>query len=272
MALPACLTLGEDVFPRVRAQAARRLVDEAGWSQARTAEALNVSQAMVSRYVAAPPAARLALADRLADELVAQLTSGRPASGMSPWCSTLSVAQTPSAHAAMDDLLAAERALRVANPIGLVPQIGLNLARALPDATDAGGVLSFPGRLVEAAGKIVSPAPPSFGASGHLARCLLMLRERERGLVAIASVAGGPRLQTAARRAKWSLATLPSRTPPKGDGESRFEAAVRRSRQAPTRLLDPGALGIEPCLYVAGTSAQAVVEDLLFLNKHLVQA
>ncbi|MEA3203875.1 MAG: hypothetical protein QOI63_1555, partial [Thermoplasmata archaeon] len=68
MPIPPCFHLADEVFPKVRAQAARRLVAQ-GWSQTKAAQALGLSQAMVSRHVAAPPAPTDPLVDRLTAEL-----------------------------------------------------------------------------------------------------------------------------------------------------------------------------------------------------------
>src|SRR5687768_15440941 len=97
MTVPACLRLADEVFPRVRAIAARRLV-ELGWSQARAGDAVGLSQAMVSRHLATREPTD-AVAQRLADDLVAALVAPHSAGaahgahGPSEWCTTLTVGQ-----------------------------------------------------------------------------------------------------------------------------------------------------------------------------------
>src|SRR5687768_1053433 len=216
MTVPACLRLADEVFPRVRAIAARRLVD-LGWSQARAGEAVGLSQAMVSRHLATREPTD-AVAQRLADDLVASLVSPQPtgaAHGPSEWCSTLTIGQDRvGGEEALRDLLAAERVLREANPVRLMPQIGLNLARAVADARSADDVLAFPGRLVEAGGRILNPAPPAFGGSGHLARVLLARRETTpgAGTLALANVRAGRDVLAAAKRLGWSVAAVSRRS------------------------------------------------------------
>ena len=188
--LPACLRLADDVFPRVRAHAARRLV-AAGWSQARAGAALGLSQAMVSKHLSSPPASD-ALVERLADELARESLQPTAQHDVSPWCETLTqVHGRPEASAALQDFLAAEQAMLAAPPLRLVPQVGLNLALALPGAQGPDDVLAFPGRLVEAGGRLVRPAPPALGGSGHLARVLLALQARAPLVGALANVRGG---------------------------------------------------------------------------------
>ncbi|HUR62808.1 MAG TPA: thiamine-phosphate synthase family protein [Candidatus Thermoplasmatota archaeon] len=265
MALPPCFHLADEVFPRVRAQTARRLVEQ-GWSQMRTAQALGLSQAMVSRHVTAPPPPSDALVDRLASELEKDLLLGSVAEGPSRWCAVLSI--SPSDEP-LQDLLAAERLLRETPPLRVVPQIGLNVARALPGATGPHQVLSFPGRLVDAGGRLVVPAPPELGASGHLARCLLQLRRRDPSAFALASVRGGPAVAKAAIRLGWDVAQVGARR-----GGAQPEAAVLRAIDKaadPNVIHDPGAVGLEACLYLAGPDARAVAQRILQLDSALVK-
>lgn len=267
--MPACLRLSDEVFPRVRAIAARRLVAQ-GWSQARAGEAVGLSQGMVSRHLAAAePEDPVAL--RLAEDLVQSLTSPLPAAptqGPSDWCATLSVGQDrPGGDEALRDLLAAERALRLGNPVRLMPQVGLNLARAVPGAASTDDVLAFPGRLIEAGGRILNPAPPAFGGSGHLARVLLARRDASPATLALANVRAGADVLAAAKRLRWGVAPVV-----RGKGatdEASVLAAARGSPKA-IALHDPGAVGLEPCLYLAGSDASEVAARVLQLHESLV--
>lgn len=265
--LPACLRLADEVFPRVRAHAARQLVD-AGWSQARAGDALGLSQAMVSKHLASPPPSD-PLVERLAEELAREVLHPVAVAGGSPWCDTLTEARArPDADAALQDFLGAERVLFAQPPLRLMPQVGLNLAVALPEATAPAQVLAFPGRLVEAGGRIVRPAPPAFGGSGHLARALLALRARAPLVGALANVRGGSDVLARARRLGWNVQAMVR--PANAADEGVLLAAIAAGRKAVDAVHDPGAIGLEPCLYVAGPDAQAVAKKILALDAALV--
>lgn len=223
---------------------------------------------MVSKHLAAPPASD-PLVERLADELAREALD--PAANLaegSPWCTTLTTAgQRPHAEAAVQDILAAERALLAQPPLRAMPQVGLNVAVALPDAADPDDVLAFPGRLVEAGGRLLRPAPPAFGGSGHLARVLLAARKRW-GTCAIANVRGGTDVAAAAKRLGWSIATIA-----RGPGDVREElllAGIASARGSPAAVHDPGAIGLEACLYVLGPSAAHVAAQIHLLDASLV--
>lgn len=275
--LPACLQLADDLFPRVRAQAARRLVAE-GWSQQRAGHAVGLSQAMVSKHLA-NPAATDALVLRLADELAEQalLPPVRPGTGgeASPWCRTLTQSQaTPQAAAALDDLLAAERVLMASPPLRAMPQVGLNVAVAPPSASRPQEILAFPGRLIEAGARLVRPAPPAFGGSGHLARVLLAWRGGISAAAsapgALANVRGGPDVVAAARRIGLTLHEV--RRKPQDAAEGTLLGAFGRLAPGTQAVHDPGAVGLEACLYVAGASAAAVAEHILRIDAMLASS
>lgn len=264
--LPACLRLADDVFPRVRAHAARRLV-AAGWSQARAGDALGLSQAMVSKHLASPPTSD-ALVERLADELAQEALKPGTHDDVSPWCATLTQAQGRPDAAALQDFLAAEGLLVAAPPLRVMPQVGLNLALAGPGAQGPDDVLAFPGRLVEAGGRIVRPAAPAFGGSGHLARVLLGLRARAPLVAALANVRGGADVVAKARGLGWSVQAVGRAA--NATDEGTLLAAIAAGRKAVDAVHDPGAVGLEACLYVAGPDAQAVAKKVLALDEALV--
>jgi predicted fused transcriptional regulator/phosphomethylpyrimidine kinase len=262
--LPPCFHLADDVFPKVRAEAARHLVQK-GWSQTRVADAIGISQGMVSKHVTSKAPEVEPLVARLTEELLRDLDSGR-GSTASPWCSTLSLAdERVGGHEALDDLLGAERMLRAAMPLRFMPQIGLNIARALADAKTPDDILSYPGRLVEAGGALLAPAAPAFGASSHLARCLLHARKSQPALLAIANVKGGPPVLKAAKQVGWRVVQISADR--KGDAEAPFRRAFDGQATPPTVLHDGKAPGIEPCLYLLGNSAAEVGRDILKLEE-----
>lgn len=263
MPLPACFQLADDVFPRVRAEAARRLSVD-GWSQTRIAAALRVSQAMISKYVARTDLEDDPLVLRLTDELVTGIDTPGTADGPSAWCHVLSPAlDRPGASDALDDLLAAERSLMEDPPIALVPQIGLNLARATPDATGPEDVLSFPGRIIAAGERLISPVPPAWGESNHLAGCLLALRAAGSAHGAIANVRGTQDVVRAAETDGHKVAVVDRQ------GDTSDASVLRCFQEGNPIVHDPGAVGIEACLYISGPSATAVASTIHSIHARL---
>jgi len=82
----------------------------------------------------------------------------------------------------LEALLDVEEAARILedNPsvAKLVPEVGMNVARATPYSLTPTDVAAIPGRLVKTARGVRRAACPEFGASSHLARYILEVRKR----------------------------------------------------------------------------------------------
>jgi hydroxymethylpyrimidine/phosphomethylpyrimidine kinase len=59
------------------------------------------------------------------------------------------------------------------NTIFVTPEVGINIAMALPYAESLEDVAAIPGRIMRAFSGVRSSSPPDFGASSHLARYIL---------------------------------------------------------------------------------------------------
>lgn len=57
--------------------------------------------------------------------------------------------------------------------VRLVPEVGMNVAMAVPYAEDLGDIAAIPGRLVKVFDHVKAAGHPSFGASTHLAKYIL---------------------------------------------------------------------------------------------------
>ncbi len=239
--LPPCFRLADDVFPKVRAVAAHQM-HRKGVSQTTIAQHLGVSQAMVSKYLA-----KSAPDDALARRLARDLDATAPGAQAS-WCSTLA-ADTD----ALRDMAAAIEILATAP--GIIPQVGLNLAVAPPGATAPDQILALPARMVRAGDQAVCPLPPAPGASGHLARILLAQRRHNPALAAILNVRATSDIQK--RAGRLGTVTEVDR------GGDTTEAPLLAARGV--ILHDPGAVGLEPTLYLLGTDPIRLARNALTL-------
>ena len=146
---------------------------------------------------------------------------------------------------------------RFANATGVlahVPNVGTNVAMALPDAEDETDVAAVPGRIHAMRGRVNVPANPEFGASHHVATTVLAATSAD------PTVRGAVNLATSDEL----LAAVPDEL----DAVA-FDATYEDRRRrldalfadgVPGVLYHEGAFGVEPITYVLGTDAVDAVE------------
>lgn len=290
----------ERFLPTVRSLLARALV-ERGLTQQAVADRLGVTQAAVSGYVGADapiepvvaedPRTRKTVeqvADGLAEgdideyDVLAELTDlVRALEDRGPICE-LHEREMPTLEGLGCDLcvrgrdgaLEAERsALRdvrratrlLAATDGLpthIPNVGTNVATALPDARDARDVAAVPGRLHAMRDQVNVPANPEFGASQHVAGTVLAATDANPGTRGGLNLATSDALLAAAR----DCGVDPLKFDPSyEDREARLRERFA-SEGVPRVLYHGGAFGIEPVTYVLGETgfeAAAYVAELV---------
>jgi hypothetical protein len=144
-----------------------------------------------------------------------------------------------------------------------VPNVGTNVAMALPEASDETDVAAVPGRIHAMRGGLNVPSNPEFGASHHVATALLAATDADPGVRGAVNLATSDAL----------LAAVPEDV-----GTRSFEADYEDRRRrldalfedgVPTVLYHEGAFGIEPITYVFGSSALAAVETAVTLVERI---
>ncbi len=291
--LPPHIIVIEEILPEVRRKMARSLYSE-GMSQEKIAKYLGTSQAMVSRYLKEE---RLSIneissvVNRVSRELtVAVLAGAGPDEITERFCNLMEISiskgflddryrkrfQRDPCRACMgpmsnigdranvsEDLLTAVRFL-ISHPIpDLIPALKVNIAYALEGAEEIEDVASFPGRLPDRNGRILEPLPVEFGGSKHLATALLSAMAGNSNIRAVISTGYREEMKSllselgiehvALDRAKEELTDMLKRSQP-GDIKC---------------VTDPGDFGIEPCLYIFGTSPLEVVSMVVEIQNKI---
>ena len=143
-----------------------------------------------------------------------------------------------------------------------VPNVGTNVASALPDADEPADVAAVPGRLHAIRGRIEVPSEPAFGASQHVASALLVAAERD-------DTVGGA-LNVATSDAFLDAARSRGHDPIAFDAGYDDRAAELRDAFAdgvPAVAYHDGAYGMEPICYVFGADAcDAVARALTIVD------
>jgi predicted fused transcriptional regulator/phosphomethylpyrimidine kinase len=137
----------------------------------------------------------------------------------------------------------------------LVPEVRANLVSCARDAESVEDVAGIPGRITAVEGKAKAFLPPRFGASKHTASLLLLIREKWTGYQACLCLSGKEHVVSAIGKTKIKLISLTSSTSePSEIAGKAFNDSVRKPRGF-LGIHVPGGIGLEPILYIFGTSA-----------------
>ncbi|MEM1619596.1 MAG: thiamine-phosphate synthase family protein [Fervidicoccaceae archaeon] len=157
--------------------------------------------------------------------------------------------------------------------LGLVPEVGINVAMSLPSKYARGpeDVAAFPGRIVAAEGLLRALGPPTFGASRHLARAILAVQKSHPVVRAAVNVRYSEKLVEAAQWLGLNVSSYDRREEPE-EVKAREGAtipwgvgvALEKLRGArPDVIYHVGDYGKEPMLTVFGERATDVVDKLV---------
>ena len=136
-----------------------------------------------------------------------------------------------------------------------MPAVGMNIAACTKHATRVEEVAAYPGRMTLVEGMLRRHETPMFGASNHLANLLMQVRKSDPSKTAILNLrpptVGGMVDQGDLDYISYEL-DFELGTAPKGE-------LAPHSGQLDI-IIDEGAFGWEPSLYILGSSTMEVVE------------
>ncbi|WP_423999901.1 thiamine-phosphate synthase family protein [Haloarcula salina] len=285
----------ERFLPTARAMLAAEL-DAEGWTQQEIADQLGVTQAAVSKYksgdvsvedrfredprmrqtierIAAGLAADEMDEYEVLDELLALVAEFED---RGPICAVheeempalqgmgcdLCVRGTDAAVLEERTVLSSvRRATRLLSDaavvVAAIPNVGMNVGMALPDADDALDVAAVPGRIHDLRGRVNVPSNPEFGASEHVAGTILAAMAVDPTRRAALNVVTDEAVLDSARERGVEPLQFDAGYEDRAD---RLEAAFRERGAVPRVIYHEGAFGVEPITYVFGETAVDAAE------------
>jgi hydroxymethylpyrimidine/phosphomethylpyrimidine kinase len=160
--------------------------------------------------------------------------------------------------------------------VGLIPESQSNLAMALPGASSIDDVAGIPGRIVRIGGHVKASAPPSFGASSHVARTILVAMKRDPHVRAAMNIRYEKNIIKLADKLKLSVSSYDRRKEPKDikkqEGRSTSwgaEQAISNVGRVPDIICHKGDWGKEPMIVVLGKDTEDVAIKVKTLAERL---
>ncbi|WP_435102246.1 thiamine-phosphate synthase family protein [Halarchaeum sp. P4] len=139
-----------------------------------------------------------------------------------------------------------------------VPNVGTNVASALPNPTSDADVAAVPGRLHAVRGRVDVPSDPAFGASQHVAGAVLVANDADSTIRGALDLATSDALLDAAREQGYDPVEFDAAYEGRAD-----ELRATFADGVPAFAYHRGAYGIEPVCYVFGTDARDAVTRAL---------
>ncbi len=267
---PPCTVMVNRILPELKKRTAK-LLNEAGWKQVEIAEKMGVTQPMVSRYLRReneefePPIEAFIgnLSERTASiikeggddrELMGTICGScfsmrekgilcemHPVDKCRVCMNIRSQRQAVERREVLEDILSAISILESHLSEKIIPEVRINIASALGGAESSSEVAAVPGRLAEIRGEIRALTDPEFGVSRHLSQLLLSAMRIRKEVRSVVNVLFNKYVESALNNLKIDFTGF--------DGEKIPESWNTMC------LVDRGAYGREPCLYVFGGSA-----------------
>lgn len=153
--------------------------------------------------------------------------------------------------------------LRNILPPFLVPEVGINMAYALPGAADPREVCAIQGRMVYA-GRPVQVGQCRFDASRHVAAIVLAAMQHDPAKRAAVNIAYRPEHVEACRKAGLTGGHFDRREEPENVSTMEWgtEQAIRSLGRVPDVIWDEGGVGKEAMIRVLGDSPGQVVDKI----------
>jgi hydroxymethylpyrimidine/phosphomethylpyrimidine kinase len=158
--------------------------------------------------------------------------------------------------------------------VGFVPEVGMNVAMAVPYAEDLGDVAAIPGRLVKVFNHLKAAGYPSFGASTHLAKYILEIGRHDPSKRAAINLKFSEEVLNLLKGKNLAVSFYDRSEEPeeikKMEGMTipwGVKQAIKRIGKIPDVIYHRGDVGKEPMIVVIGKEASELARFVLEIAK-----
>jgi hydroxymethylpyrimidine kinase/phosphomethylpyrimidine kinase len=161
----------------------------------------------------------------------------------------------------------------------LVPEVGMNVAMAVPYAESLNDVAAIEGRLVRTVGKVKAVGNVSFGSSSHLARYLLTMTEYDPHKTAAINLKFSEGILSFLEKHGLEISFYDRKEEPeevkKIEGMTipwGVKEAIKRVGKVPDVIYHRGEIGKEPMIVIFGEQAYDVAKIAMQLAKEMKES
>lgn len=151
----------------------------------------------------------------------------------------------------------------------MVPQVFSNIVMGIEGAKGVADIAGVPGRLVKIRGRVKALMDPEFGASGHLAKLLMVIMGKNPKHRALINVRYDKAVMDSIKRLNLKTAVLRREAGQPGTEDQllRFaDRALGKDKNIQV-IIDEGGFGIEPSAYIIGESASKLADRVVRISR-----
>lgn len=156
-------------------------------------------------------------------------------------------------------------------PPSIVPEVGINIAYALPGAISTDMVCALDSRIIKKGHRTATLGTPTFGQDSHVAKIVLAVMKHDREFRSCMNIRYD---KTTIERLGASELTISSfsRLDEPEDGDTMTwgtDAAIRKRGSVPDVIYDEGDVGKEPMIRVLGRTPADVINKVKIIVRYL---
>jgi hydroxymethylpyrimidine kinase/phosphomethylpyrimidine kinase len=158
----------------------------------------------------------------------------------------------------------------------LIPESQSNLVMALPYASSPQDVIAIPGRIVRIGNRVQASSCPTFGASSHVARTILVAMEYDPSIRSAMNIRFSPAILDRCRALEWTISSYDRREEPPEiktvEGQTTSwgaHQAITAVGHVPHLIYHEGDWGKEPMIILFGPTAEEVAHHAVQLAENL---
>lgn len=146
--------------------------------------------------------------------------------------------------------------------VKLLPEVGSNIAMALPGAEKTSDVVGLSGRIVRVGGRAHLTGFPQLGGSEHIANLVLTAMRHDHRIRAGLNIRFSEEILRACKKLGLKVSWFDRNKEPRGVKTMKWgaEQAIKLAGELPQVIFDRGARGKEPMVRLLGTSPIEVVK------------